>query len=458
MGSSRLTTPSLRVRLIATGMITWLVLVLSLDAFVYFSLRTQLLDSLDGLLDARLTLAQELAASLTPEQLDARLTELGVRAVVRAPDGRRLTADPAAPGFGPSPPGPITPGSGVVEKATALPDGVTITVFASRAGVDRTLEQVILLEAVGSAVVLLLMLVLLLRLSKVLLRPIDHVVVTAERIAGGRTGERLRPDRPNTELGRMAVAFDEMLDSLQEAVDTAQTAERDARLAESRSRRFLADAAHQLRTPVAALRALVDSLLRVRDPGEQERLLDNLARETARMSRLVSSLLRVAEIDRGEARARVTTDLTVLVDEEVARAREFAPNLEVEHRRGAASVTVVADVDSLREGVSNLLDNARRHATRRVMVESFDDGLIAGVRVGDDGPGLPAGSEEAAFERFVMLDGRGGSGLGLPIARGIARAHGGDLVYREGWFVLTLPRAGSPEMEPSGTAATVTRR
>ena len=444
MQRARLHTPSLRVRVVAAGMITWVVLILSLDVFVFLSLRTQLLNSLDDLVAARAALAQELGATLSPEQLDARLTELGVPAVVTAADGRVLAADPAAPGFGDGPPGPVLADlSNSATDELQLPNGVTVTVFGSRSGVDETLDQVLIFESIGTVGVLLLMLVLLVRTSRVLLQPIDHVVVTAQHIAAGRTGERLRPDRPDTELGRLALAFDVMLDSLEGAVDQAQTAEREARDAEVRSRRFLADAAHQLRTPVAALRASVEALVRTHQPQEQQRLLDNLVRESARTSRLISSLLRVAELDRGDNVVRTRCDLVALIGEEVVRTRNLTSHLTIELRHQLDAVTIEADPDSIREALSNVLDNARRHAARRVTV---DVAIVAGdaeIRVADDGPGLPPGQEDRVFERFATFDGRGGSGLGLAIARAIAQAHEGDLSYRERGFVFRIPIAGS---------------
>jgi two-component system, OmpR family, sensor kinase len=453
MGPAGLHTPSLRVRVIAAGMLAWLVLVLVLDVFVFLSLRSQLLDSLDELLDARATLAQELGADLTAEDLDARLTRLGVPALVYAADGRRLTADPAVPGFGQSPPGPVDPPSGALaERTVTLPSGVSVTVLASRSGVERTLDQVLLFEAIGSIGVLSLMLVLLVRMSRVLLEPIDHVVATAQRIAGGRTGERLRPDRPDTELGRMAVAFDHMLDSLERAVDQAQAAEQEARDAEAGTRRFLADAAHQLRTPVAGLRVLIDSVLRTERPEERERLLSKLAQESSRLGSLVTSLLKVARLDRGDAPTLTRHDLITVVEEEVARARDFAPGLEIVHEAAVTGGEADVDVDEIRNALTNLLDNARRHALSRVTVTTTHRDGTFEVVVADDGPGLPEGGEARAFDRFVTLDGRGGSGLGLPIARGIARAHGGDLDYRSGAFVLSLPAATTgPRPSRSGT-------
>ncbi len=93
----------------------------------------------------------------------------------------------------------------------------------------------------------------------------------------------------------------------------------------------------------------------------------------------------------------------------------------------------------MREIISNLLDNARRHAATRIEVALVQTGESVKVRISDDGPGIPEGMREKAFERFVSLDGKGGSGLGLPIARSLARAHHGDLTYQDGAFVLSLP-------------------
>ena len=439
--TERMQTPSLRLRFIAAVTVTWIVLVVSLDVFVFLSLRSQLLDSLDELLDTRAQLVLELSASLSPEELDARLTELGIPAIVIDPDGTRLTAEPASPSLGTGPPAPGDRlGEPVVTREVDLDGGVTVQVRATRAGVERTMDQVLLLEIIGSIAVLALMLALFVRASRLLLGPIDTVVETARSIAAGRTKRRLRPDRPDTELGRMAVAFDEMLDSLEDAIEQSRAAEADARDAEATSRRFLADAAHQLRTPVAGLRASVDSLMRTSDPDQVDQLLENLARETARTGRLVNSLLRVAELDRGEPIDRARVDLVRIARAEVERARILAPALEIGINEPDGAIEVEGNGDAIAEALSNLLDNARRHARTSVRVtvgESCDDAVVA---VRDDGLPVPEGLEERVFDRFASFDDRGGSGLGLPIARSIARSHGGDVVYEDRAFALLLPR------------------
>ena len=219
---------------------------------------------------------------------------------------------------------------------------------------------------------------------------------------------------------------------------------RSARESEARSRSFLATAAHQLRTPVAALSASVDALLVEGATPGQERLLANLASEASRLGRLVASLLRTARLDQGEALRPRPVDVRSLCLGEIERVRQLSVvecRLTVEP---AVPEIAVIDPDATSETISNLLDNARRHAASVIglRVACGRDRLI--FEVTDDGPGLPAGAEAHAFDRFVTLDGRGGTGLGLAIARELAQRQGGDVVYARKAFVLELPMQEPP--------------
>jgi len=223
-----------------------------------------------------------------------------------------------------------------------------------------------------------------------------------------------------------------------------------ARESEATSHRFLADAAHQLRTPIAGIRACADTLAGSGSVEEGEVLLAHMIEETSRAGRLIRGLLRVARVDRGVEPVLVPCDLAAVCAEEAGRLRLMSPQLEVTVRGGASGAEGQRlDPDLVREILGNLLDNASRHALRRITLD-IGPGPGPGpgqveVRVSDDGPGLAEDKVEGAFERFVSLDGRGGSGLGLPIARGLARSHGGDLTYEDGAFVLRLapaPRQG----------------
>jgi len=241
-------------------------------------------------------------------------------------------------------------------------------------------------------------------------------------------------------LARDVTEQRQMMLALQQAHEALEVALYEASASEARSRRFLADAAHQLRTPIAGIRACAEGLLRGASADERDRLLADTVRETSRAARLMTALLRMARLDAGEDLAIVPCDLVALCSHEVSRARALAPDLDITVRRDEESgVLPELDDGTVREILSNLLDNARRHAATRIEVVVRTSAERAEVEVHDDGPGMAPGDVERAFERFVSLDGRGGSGLGLPIARGMARAQGGDLTYERPAFVLRLP-------------------
>jgi signal transduction histidine kinase len=218
-------------------------------------------------------------------------------------------------------------------------------------------------------------------------------------------------------------------------------------------REFLSDAAHELRTPIAGLRSVAETSLRAQlSPADQERLAVVMVQEAARAGRLVDDLLAMARIDRGLELQRHPVDLVGLLDSQVERLRVVAPAVTI-HVTGTAP-PVPADPERITQVLTNLLDNARRAMDGQgridvtVAEEVAEDGSWVVVDVRDDGPGIPADALERVFDRFVRLDqsrtgSRGGTGLGLPIARGIARAHGGDLVAlpaaRGAWLQLRLP-------------------
>lgn len=242
-----------------------------------------------------------------------------------------------------------------------------------------------------------------------------------------------------------------MVASLDTTLAAHEAALAEAREVAARSRRFLADAAHQLRTPIAGIQAAAENLLRGVDRRLHDRLLYDLVRETVRASRLMGSLLRTARLDEQEPLSPQPCDIVSLCAEEVDRAWSLAPDLEFGFKAGELpSEWPELDSGAVVEILGNLLDNARRHAATRIEVslERTDAGLA--VRVSDDGPGVAPGWEERIFERFVSAGEQAGSGLGLAIARELARAHGGDLTYDSGGFVLQLdvPAWGGPPADP----------
>jgi signal transduction histidine kinase len=335
------------------------------------------------------------------------------------------------------------PVAGPVDQG-ASGQGSIATLAASRANVDRAVRRLVVIEIAVALTAVAIAALLLLRGLRSALRPLAHVGAVATRIAAGAHNERLRPDRPHTELGRMAAAFDHMVDELEESIARA-------RRSESAMRRFLADASHELRTPIAALQATAETLLREQpDRPERDALEARVAGDAARLGRLVADLLDLARLEANEPLGRRPVDVGNVAARAVAEAAGHLPGaiVDVAAEDGAL---VLGDADALSRALRNLVDNAITAAGRsgRVWVVVQRDGadVLAGVE--DDGPGVPAAERERIFEGFVRLEPvRGpGAGLGLAIARRVAREHGGDLTCadgrRGGRFVLRLPAARS---------------
>ncbi len=407
----------------------------------------------------------DLAERLSDQGLAVRIDSAGGDSVVAGPSPEQLReappGGPGGPGAGPgarSTPQPtvssdvsviaseVTGDDELVTLRSTLSDGSSLTLTASAAGVDDTLAQVRWIMALSSIGVLVLAAGAVTLVVRRSLRPLDQVSSVARAIGSGERQRRLHPTRSDTEIGRVATALDDMLDDV-------VGAERAALDAEQRLRAFLSDAAHELRTPVAGIRAAADTLVRADlDGPEREVLAAHVAREAARASRLVDDLLTMARVDRGLELSRTDLDLRALVEAEVGRAPLVHPSLVLRAQTPDAAVPVHADPDRLAQVLSNLIENAARATggTGTVTVAVAVRGAIAVVSVTDDGPGVPAADRERIFERLVRLDAAraasGGVGLGLPIARGIARAHGGDVRCVDGGvgarFEVTLPLEG----------------
>jgi signal transduction histidine kinase len=227
----------------------------------------------------------------------------------------------------------------------------------------------------------------------------------------------------------------------------------DARGSLFRVRRFTADAAHELRTPITAILGESEvALRRKRSEIELRAALNVVKEEAERSARLLEALLALARADAGTLLSSKTKlPLAEIVESSVSRARERASHdghaaIRVQH--GSTSAFVEGNAALLARALGNLLDNAIRHAATHVTVTVSSDGVLARVRVDDDGPGVPAHLMPALFERFARGDSAraaGGFGLGLSIARAIAQAHGGSVVLLAssagGSFELALPEA-----------------
>ncbi|QOR71282.1 HAMP domain-containing histidine kinase [Ruania alkalisoli] len=240
------------------------------------------------------------------------------------------------------------------------------------------------------------------------LRPVEELRRGAERVA--RTGGpgTLPVPRAEDELGALAQTLNEMLDALDAAA--------------ARQRTFVADAAHELRSPLASLRTSLDVAAAHPNSYSQEELVSDLGHEVGRMQALVEDLLLLSRLGSAPPR-QDEVDLRELVSGAVRDARPGAQIAVEGAGRGQGDAVALTRV------LRNLLDNAVRHADSAVRVR-VSDGEVC---VDDDGRGIPEADRERVFERFVRLDearerDSGGAGLGLAIAREVARAQGGDVV------------------------------
>jgi two-component system OmpR family sensor kinase len=309
------------------------------------------------------------------------------------------------------------------------PSGSGLTVVALPLhDTDATLNRLLLVEALVIAGVLALLALVAWAVVRIGLLPLDRIGHTAGAIAGGDLSRRVSPADPRTEVGRLGLALNAMLDRLEDAF-----AER--RASESRLRRFLADASHELRTPLASIRGYAE-LFRMgaaRSPGELDKAMRRIEEESARMGVLVEDMLALARLDQVPDTPHEPVDVSALAEDAIHDARATAPD-----RRITASLEpgcmVLGDANQLRQVLANLLRNALVHtpAGTPVEVTSAREGGWVRVEVRDHGRGLPPGDPAALFERFRRTEpgrerGRAGAGLGLAIVAGIVDAHGGSV-------------------------------
>jgi two-component system OmpR family sensor kinase len=293
---------------------------------------------------------------------------------------------------------------------------------------DTTLSQLKWIEALVTIAVIASVLLLGMWLITASLRPLRRIEETAAAIGAGDLSRRVEPEGGTTEIGRLGGALNAMLGQIEDAF-----AERSA--SEARLRRFISDASHELRTPVAAVSAYAELFDRgARDrPADLERSMTGIQRETRRMGLLVRDLLLLARLDQGRPLERRPVDLTALAGEAVDAAHAMEPNRPLA-LESPTTVTVTGDQERLRQVVDNLLANVRAHTTAdtAATVRVSREGASAVLEIEDRGPGL--GAEQAAhvFERFYRGDpsrsrDHGGAGLGLAIVAAIVQAHGGTV-------------------------------
>ncbi len=332
----------------------------------------------------------------------------------------------------------------VVARSADVPGGEPLRVLVTLESSDVGEAQEALAGTLRPVVPLLAIVVGLLAWWLVgrALAPVEAIRREVDRIGADALTRRVPQPRTRDEIAGLAATMNAMLDRLQQA--------------QEQQRRFVSDASHELRSPASAIRQHAEVSLAHPESASTEELASVVLSEGHRLEQLVEHLLLLARSDEGLVAVHLrAVDLDDLVLEEAARVRAGG-----DVRVDVSSVSagrVHGDATLLRRLVSNLIDNAARHARSAVVVSltenSGPDGT-ADVRlaVGDDGPGIPAADRERVLDRFVRLDeararDAGGAGLGLAIVRAVVLAHGGRIevgASPQGGARITVQLPGDP--------------
>ncbi|WBC09478.1 HAMP domain-containing sensor histidine kinase [Micromonospora sp. WMMA1947] len=359
-------------------------------------LRVQVVDA-QGRIRAASIDADRLVPMLGPDEL-------------RPGQRQRLVVDGRRAGM----PGPV--------RVVTVPAGTpqeprTVLVAKSLTDVRHSLRVVRNLLLVGFPLLVAGLGLVAWRVVGATLRPVEQLRSGAAEITGRAGAERLPVPAGQDEIHRLAVTLNDMLDRL--------AASRD------RQRAFVADAAHELRSPLTNMRTELEVARRLGDDTDWPAVADDLLADTERLSRLVDDLLLLARLDEQDGRSSPVgpVELGELLRGVAARY----PSPPVRLTPPDVPRWVEGDAGELRRVLVNLVDNALRHASSTVeLTVSGPDGAYHLITVTDDGPGIPAADRERVFARFTRLDDArardaGGAGLGLAIVRELVRRAGGTV-------------------------------
>lgn len=444
---------SLRTRLTAAATATITVGMVAAAVLLALRLHASLLANLDTTVTQQVqTAAADAAHGQLTDPLPTTGEGSGVQQII-GPGGRVLTSSRNIAGEGRL----FTFPGGQGDPALATVDGVPIgddlatyraaaltsstpsgpvTVYAAlpTTEVNGSITELIGVLAAGLPIVIVALAAVGWLLVGRALRPVDAMRRQAAAIPGTDLHRRLDPPLADDELGRLSTTLNELLARIEGATD--------------RQRQFVADAAHELRSPVAALLIQLEIHTRYPDPATTATMAPDLLADTTRLSRLVDDLLQLARLDANPHPHRQPVDLDDLLLDEARRARGRS------HKRvdttGVSAGRVLGDPHALSRVIQNLVDNALRHAESTVTLRLTADPATVTLIVADDGPGIPPADRDRIFERFTRLDDArsrdaGGSGLGLAIVRDVLTAHDGQVQIDDNHpgarFTVVLPAA-----------------
>lgn len=326
------------------------------------------------------------------------------------------------------------PGTGqrYVVAAEEAGDDYVVSVAVSLEDVTESTVALLPLLAVGLPLVLLVVGATTWVVVGRALRPVEEIRSEVASMSDERLDHRVPVPGGRDELHRLALTMNEMLARLQASRD--------------RQQRFVSDASHELRSPLASIRQAAEVARAHPGALPEGELAETVLQESVRMQRIVGQMLALTRTDERGVREPREVDLDDLVLAEAARVRREGLAIDVS---GVRAARVTGDPATLSQVVRNLVENAARHARSRVVLALGEESGWVRLRVDDDGGGVPTQERERVFERFVRLDEArsrddGGSGLGLAIVREIVTAHGGTATVTESGlggasFVVQLP-------------------
>ncbi len=312
-----------------------------------------------------------------------------------------------------------------------------VVALESMATVDQSVLTVVKVISIAFPLLLGVVALLVILLTARSLKPVERISREVEAITGSNLHNRISVPPARDEIAELAVTMNQMLQRLDDSAE--------------RSKRFVADASHELRSPLSVIQTELEVGLLHPEATDWQRTATDALEESRRMQRIVEDLLLLARADSGKVLVHtlLPVDLDDMVLGEASRLRESG-NVAVD-TRAVSGGRVMGDPHLLLRVVRNLSNNAARHAQQRVTFALHKEGGFVQLDVADDGKGVPEELREKIFERFTRLDEArsrddGGSGLGLSIVRTIVDAHGGSVEVlgnpdgsRGARFVVKIP-------------------
>ncbi len=319
-----------------------------------------------------------------------------------------------------------------IEQGNVIVGGVYLAENVS--SISETVRTIQASLIIFSALIILIMIMLSIFISYIITQPMAEFIDIAHAISKGDFSKRAAA-KGTSEMAQMGMALNYMCDELN-ALD-------------EKRRKFVSDVSHELKTPMAGIKLLCDSLVEAENPGMDtvREFLGDMSEEIDRLTRLINRLLTLSRLDADAGLTLIETDITMLVGAVIRSLRQMAAEKEISigfDISTGAERTIAVDYDKIYESVYNIADNAIKYTPEngRIQVRIGRNAGMCVIEIEDNGPGIPDSEKQKIFDRFYRLDDSrardtGGTGLGLAIAKEAVMLHKGSIE------VLDAPEGGS---------------